>query len=320
MKILVTGHLGYIGSVMCGRLREQGHYVIGVDINPNQDKVEVDLAIGPQMVGHPTVAATAAAYKVDCIFHFAASTSVEESVYHPGLYYWNNTGETAALLRSLQDHEWRGKFIFSSTAAVYGNQAAGARETEWVLGPHNPYGYSKLMAEQIVKDVCTAAEIDAVIFRYFNVAGASATGGDHLTGTRLFSRLCEAIYDDQPFTINGNDYDTRDGTCIRDYVHVVDICRAHLAAVEYLNDHKGIHLFNLGAAEGFTNKEIVDAFIQHTGRPLRWEYGPQRPGDPPVVIADNKRFIEATGFEYTHTNVDDMVRSAWAWYQKCREQ
>lgn len=320
MKILVTGHLGYIGSVMCNLLREQGHYVIGIDINPGQDRVPVGLSLGPQMVGHPTVAATAAGIGVDCIFHLAASTSVEESVSHPGLYYWNNTGETAAFLRALQDKGWKGKFIFSSTAAVYGIQGDGAKESDWVLGPCNPYGYSKLMAEQVVKDVCQVAGIDAVIFRYFNVAGASESGGDHLTGTRLFSKLCEAIYDKKQFTINGNEYETRDGTCIRDYVHVLDICRAHLTAVDYLETHKGVHLFNLGASEGFTNKEIVDAFISHTGQPLEWQYGAPRPGDPPVIVADNGRFIEATGFEYTHTNLDEMVKSAWAWYQKCRAQ
>lgn len=320
MRVLVTGHRGYIGSVMVSMLKEIGIFCIGVDnAHPNFSDYKVDVALTCNVSSMQVIDAVRD-HKITHIFHFAASAAIEDSVTNPALYYWNNVGETTKLLGNLHQIGWRGKFIFSSTAAVYGERGSFATENQEKY-PCNPYGRSKLMCEQAIEDICHKAGIDAVIFRYFNVAGAYRDAGDHLTSDHILPKICSAIYDKKPFTINGSDYPTRDGTNVRDYVHVMDICRAHLHACDFLGDnpyHDYVYTFNLGSAEGFTNKEIVEAFIKHTGEELEWQYGPNRPGDPAYLVADNTKFIERTGFEYKHTDLEKIVTSAWDWYKKCK--
>lgn len=311
MRVMVTGHRGYIGSVMCELLKEQGHFVIGVDHNPEMKPVDlmIDLNSSANFADYP-VAQSVVSNNIDCIFHFAASASVSDSVANPAQYYINNTGNTATLLGYLHRLGWKGKFIFSSTAAVYGNEFNTPIAEDYEKTPCNPYGLSKLMCEQLITDVCTKAGIDAVMFRYFNVAGAYNNTGDHLTSGHIIPMICDSVYNDKQFTIFGNDYSTPDGTCIRDYVHVLDICRAHLHAAEW--NEPGVHVFNLGSSSGFSNKEIVDAFET----PVSYVYGDRRPGDPDTLIADNRKFISKTGFEYKHTNLKDIISSSWAWHNK----
>lgn len=313
MRIMVTGHRGYIGSVMVNMLKEQGHFVVGVDNNYRH--MPVDLLTDRYTsanVSEYVVAETAIEENIDYIFHFAASASVGDSVTNPALYYYNNVGETAKFLGNLHKLGWKGKFIFSSTAAVYGDRFVHPILEGFAKQPCNSYGHSKLMCEQVIQDICSVAGIDAVMFRYFNVAGAYGNAGDHIDSEHIIPKICASIWDTKPFVINGNDYNTRDGTCVRDYVHVVDVCRAHLHAAEWLES--GVHVFNLGSSQGFTNKEIVDNFVV----PVHYTYGPKREGDPTTLIADNKKFIETTNFEYTHTNLKEILTSSWEWYNKCR--
>lgn len=317
MRILVTGHRGYIGSVMVNMLKEQGHFVIGVD--NNYTHMPVDLVTDKYMsnsVGDLPVAQAVVENDIDYIFHFAASASVGDSVTNPALYYWNNLGETAKFLGNLHKRGWTGKFIFSSTAAVYGDRYHHPIMEGYATQPCNSYGHSKLMCEQAIRDICTTAGIDAVMFRYFNVAGAYGNAGDHLDSDHIIPKICDAVANKRIFTINGSDYNTRDGTCIRDYVHVVDICRAHLHAAEWLSTipEAGIHAFNLGSSQGFSNKEIVENFVV----PVDYTYGPRREGDPAKLVADNQKFIKWTGFEYTHTNLKEILTSSWEWYNKCK--
>lgn len=318
MRVLVTGHRGYIGSVMVSMLQELGIFCIGVD---NAERTYIDLKLNHSLFcdcSDDLVIESVIKHNITHIFHFAASAAIADSVTNPALYYYNNLGETAKLLGKLHQAGWKGKFIFSSTAAVYGENGSFVDEDE-LKNPCNPYGHSKLMCEQAIHDICPTAGIDTVIFRYFNVSGAfDDVAGDHLKGERIFSKLCDAAYDNQPFTINGSDYDTRDGTCVRDYVHVVDICRAHLHAADYLDSNPGIHAFNLGSSEGFTNKEIVESFVGLTGQNIDWSMGNRRPGDPPYLIANNRKFINQTGFEYKHTDLEKIITSAWSWYKKSR--
>ena len=329
MNVLVTGHRGYIGSVMVSMLRDHGIFCIGVD---NSERTYIDLKLDRSILADCSDDAVIDAVmkeNITHIFHFAASAAIADSVTNPALYYYNNLGETTKLLGKLHQAGWKGKFIFSSTASVYGEDGVYAVEDQ-VKNPCNPYGRSKLMCEEAIQDICASAGIDSIIFRYFNVAGAYTSkvwfvplafnndAGDHLDSEHIIQKICSAIYDKKHFTINGSDYDTRDGTCIRDYTHVLDICRAHLHAAEYLETNAGIHTFNLGSREGFTNKEIVEAFHKYTGEELKYVFGDRRPGDPPILIAENSKFIEQTGFEYRHTDLEKIVTTAWEWYNKSR--
>jgi UDP-glucose 4-epimerase len=317
MRVMVTGHRGYIGSVMVSMLKELGIFCIGVDKGERgYSDLLVDHSVGLE-VSNEVVTEYVLKHNITHIFHFAASAAIADSVTNPALYYWNNLGETAKFLGNLHQAGWKGKFIFSSTAAVYGEAGSNAFE-EQKKNPCNPYGHSKLMCEQAMEDICYRAGIDGVIFRYFNVAGAYNDTGDHLDSDHILPKICSAVYDKKPFRINGDSYETRDGTCVRDYVHVLDICRAHLHASDFLETKKGLFTFNLGSNEGFTNKEIVEAFKTYTGEELDWEYGPNRPGDPPLLIADNSKFNLLTGFEYKHTDLEKIVTSAWEWYKKCK--
>jgi UDP-glucose 4-epimerase len=251
---------------------------------------------------------------LDYIFHFAASASVSDSVSNPGLYYINNTAYTAQFLDYLNKCGWKGKFIFSSTAATYGNKFDIPIQEEFETNPCNAYGHSKLMCERIITDICTTAGIDAVMFRYFNVAGAHENSGDHLDSEHIIPKICNAVHNEKKFTIFGSDYSTIDGTNIRDYVHVIDVCRAHLHAANWLSNSSqpGVYTFNLGSSNGFSNKEIIDNF------PVKvdYQYGDRRAGDPGILIADNRKFIEATSFEYKHTNLRDIIDSSWKWYKR----
>lgn len=317
MRVMVTGHRGYIGSVMVTMLKELGIFCIGVD---NGERTYSDLVVDHAValeVSNKVVTDYVIKHNITHIFHFAASAAIADSVTNPALYYWNNLGETAKFLGNLHQAGWKGKFIFSSTAAVYGDRGSYCTENQEKF-PCNPYGHSKLMCEQAIDDICYRAGIDSVIFRYFNVAGAYNDAGDHLDSDHILPKICSAIYNKKPFVINGDSYPTRDGTCVRDYVHVLDICRAHLHASDFLEEKKGVYTFNLGSGEGFTNKEIVDAFRTYTGEEFEWEYGAKRPGDPAHLCADNTRFTDVTGFEYKHTDLEKIVTSAWEWYKKCK--
>ena len=317
MRVMVTGHRGYIGSVMVSMLKENGIFCIGVD---NAVRTYIDLKLDHSIFANcsdDVVVQSIIDEGITHVFHFAASAAIADSVTNPALYYWNNVGETAKLLGKLHQAGWKGKFIFSSTAAVYGDKGHWPKEDQEKL-PCNPYGHSKLMCEQAINDICLPAGIDSVIFRYFNVAGAYNDAGDHLDSDHILPKICSAIYDKKPFIVNGKDYSTRDGTCLRDYVHVIDICRAHLQASDFLIENKGVYTFNLGSGEGFTNKEIVEAFKAHTGEDFDWYYGPKRPGDPGRLRADNTLFIDETGFQYKHTDLEKIITSAWVWYKKSR--
>ena len=317
MRVLVTGHRGYIGSVMVSMLKELGIFCIGVD---NAERNYIDFKVDHSLFcdcSDDLVIEYVLKHNITHIFHFAASAAIADSVTNPALYYYNNLGETAKLLGKLHQAGWKGKFIFSSTAAVYGNMGSFASESDTLLYPCNPYGHSKLMCEQAIKDICYPAGISCVIFRYFNVAGAYNDAGDHLDSDHILPKICSAIYNKKPFTINGSEYPTRDGTCVRDYVHVMDICRAHLHASDFLEGKKCVFTFNLGSSEGFTNKEIVEAFKKYTGEELEYVYGPKRSGDPGSLMADNTKFLK-TGFEYKHTDLEKIVTSAWDWYKKCK--
>ena len=317
MRVLVTGSQGYIGSVMCKLLKEQGvEYVEGCDLvnrgnNPYASTWILDAA-------DPLVADRIVNSGITHIFHFAASAAIADSVTRPALFYHNNVGTTTKLLDNLVQRGWKGTFIFSSTSSVYGNHKEPVTEDSGLF-PANPYGVSKHMTEIAIKDICSKAGIDVVMFRYFNVAGAWDDVGDHSDAEHIIPKICHAAYHEKDFTINGREYNTRDGTCIRDYTHVVDICRAHLHASEYLKSNTGIHTFNLGTSKGTSNLEMVEAFHRFACKPFKVKFGENRPGDPAQLVCNARKFDD-TGFKYTHSSLEQIITSQWMWYQKQMEK
>lgn len=317
MRVLVTGSQGYIGSVMCKLLKEQNvEHVEGCDL--------IHRGNNPYATTHLFDAADSAVADrivnlgITHIFHFAASAAIADSVSRPALFYHNNVGTTTKLLDNLVQRGWKGKFIFSSTSSVYGNHQDPVTEDSGKF-PANPYGVSKYMTEVAIKDICEKAGIDVVMFRYFNVAGAWDDVGDHSDAEHIIPKICHAAYNGKEFTINGREYNTRDGTCIRDYTHVVDICRAHVHASEYLRTNPGVHVFNLGTSKGTTNLEMVEAFHRFTGKHFKIKFGDDRPGDPAQLVCNARKFDD-TGFRYTHSNLERIITSQWDWYQKQMEK
>jgi UDP-arabinose 4-epimerase len=235
-----------------------------------------------------------AAAKPDVVAHFAALISVAESVADPALHYGNNTLGTFNILESMRA-VGVDKIIFSSTAATYGLPETAPMPEDHPQKPINPYGWSKFMVERMMADYAAAYEPET------HVIPLAARG---------------ALRDDYQFTIFGDDFDTRDGTCVRDYVHVADLGRAHAAAADYLIKGGAADFFNLGTGEGATVKEIADAIERMSGKPLPRKIGPRRAGDPPVLIASNAKAKAKLGWEPTQSSVDEIVQSAWVWAQK----
>lgn len=315
MRVLVTGHRGYIGATMCAVLKQHGHYVVGIDCDPDHKSIDdtIDAYYDHSFEQQQTMQVIEQ-HGIDNIFHFAASVSVPESVANPSKYYNNNTANTAKLLDMISQSQWKGNFVFSSTAAVYGDCTGKPSEWQKTL-PINPYGASKLLCENIIHDVVAKSEFNVVIFRYFNVAGAHPDTGCHLDGSHVIPSMCRASTDNMPFVVYGKDYVTPDGTCVRDYVHVIDICRAHLHAVDYLTDHPGCHTFNLGSGNGFSVLQLVEAFNDTAD--LIYTFGIPRAGDPSWLVASNEKFV-ATGFEYAYTDVHQMIKSTWHCFQQAK--
>ena len=310
MKIVVTGAAGYIGSQTCKTLTRAGHEVIGVDrhkprhdyykvFHDNRDYNDIqDLLLG-----------------VDACVHIAATSLVGPSVTDPHSYYKNNVQGTLALMQDCKIQSVN-KFVFASSAACYGIVEDGICRIEDGNTPSNPYGWSKRMTEIMLNDFAKAYNMNSVSLRFFNVAGADSEGemGQEKQATHIIARVMESAMAGETFTFFGNDYPTPDGTCIRDYIHVEDIASGIKCSLDYLQDHTGAHVFNLGSGEGNSNKEIVDAIGYMTPLMPNTKVAEARAGDPPILIAD----VEATkelNWAPEH-GLNSIVSSAYNWYMK----
>ncbi|MGC1304204.1 MAG: UDP-glucose 4-epimerase GalE [Caulobacteraceae bacterium] len=319
--IFVTGGAGYVGSHCCKEFAAQGWKVVVYDnlYRGWRDLVQWGELVEGDILDRDRLQAAIAAAKPDVVAHFAALTYVGESVEDPALYYRNNTLGTFNILEAMRA-EGVDKIIFSSTAATYGLPEQAPMPEDHTQKPINPYGWSKLMVERMMADYAQAYGLRFAALRYFNAAGASPDGeiGErHEPETHVIPLAARgALRSDYQFTIFGDDFDTRDGTCVRDYVHVVDLGRAHAAAAQYLMDGGEAEFFNLGTGEGTTVKEIADAIEKVSGKPLPRKVGPRRAGDPPVLVASNAKARAKLGWEPTHSSVDEIVQSAWRWAQK----
>lgn len=321
-KILVCGGAGYIGSHMVRQLSESGFDVVVFDNlsqgNP-QAVGDVPLVQG-DLLDRDALTAVFATHDFDAVYHFAALIAVGESVVAPDLYYRNNVTGTLNLLDAMRA-AGVDRFVFSSTAAIFGNPRTDLIDESHPKSPLNPYGRSKLMIEQVLADYETAFGVRSVCFRYFNAAGAHPSGeiGEaHDPETHLVPNvLLAALGQRDGLEIFGDDYDTRDGTCIRDYIHIDDIASAHLAALAYMDAHPGAHAFNLGNGNGFSNKEVLDAAERVIGknRQIPYTIGPRRAGDAAVLVADSSRAKAELGWSPAIPEIERIIETAWNWHR-----
>lgn len=322
MQVLVVGGAGYIGSHAVKLLEKAGHRVIVVDNLSRGHRAAVPAAIPfycLSLAEKDTIEHVLRQHRVECVMHFAAFAYVGESVQRPLDYYQNNVAETVALLQAM-DRVGVNRFVFSSTCATYGQPEKIPITEETPQEPINPYGRSKLFVEQILADYAASRPAFAyAALRYFNVAGAArdgTLGEDHDPETHLIpSVLLTALGRRPHLEIFGTDYPTPDGTCIRDYIHVEDLCQAHIQVMEALQPG-GRLIYNLGIGRGYSVKEVVDAARRVTGIDIPVVYGPRRPGDPAVLYADASKIQRELGWRPEFTDIEAIVATAWRWFKE----
>ncbi|HEY8355650.1 MAG TPA: UDP-glucose 4-epimerase GalE [Methylophilaceae bacterium] len=322
MHYLVIGGAGYIGSHMVALLLEQGHRVTVVDDLSNGHR---DAVLGGELIvrdfsDRAFLDGLFSGQRFDGVFHFASRILVGESVGQPGKYYRDNTFATLTLLEAMRDHGID-RLVFSSTAAVYGEPDYVPIDEQHSCKPVNPYGASKLMVETMLGDFRRAHGLNYVALRYFNAAGADAKGrlGErHEPETHLVPLAIRAALGKMPpLKLFGDDYDTPDGTCIRDYIHVEDLCDAHLLAMQYMQDGGEPMAFNLGNGAGYSVRQVMDAVAAVGGREVPFVTAPRRPGDPARLVADATRARTMLGWQPRYADLEDIIRHAWQW--ECRQ-
>ncbi|EJM85816.1 MULTISPECIES: UDP-glucose 4-epimerase GalE [Pseudomonas] len=321
MKFLVIGGAGYIGSHMVKQLLRAGHELVVADnfstgyrsALPGGKLVELDIADAQALDD------VFAAEHFDAVFHFASFIQVGESVTEPAKYYRNNLAATLTLLQAMVRAKVK-HLVFSSTAAVYGDPVYVPIDEEHPKAAINPYGRSKWMVEQILEDFDRAYGLKSVCLRYFNAAGADPEGqlGErHEPETHLLPLILQAASGRrESITVFGRDYDTPDGTCIRDYVHVVDLVAAHALAVDYLLAGGASTAFNLGNGQGFSVQEVIDTVRRVTGQDFCVSDAPRRAGDPPRLVADPRKANAILGWQTQFASLEEIVTHAWKWEQK----
>jgi len=326
MTVLVTGGAGYIGSHMVLELLDAGESVVVLDNLSTGFRWAVPeparLVVGD--VGDQDLVATLVAeHAIDSIIHFAGSIVVPESVSNPLGYYHNNTVKSRALIEVAVESGVK-HFIFSSTAAVYGNPAVVPVAEDAELKPMSPYGSSKLMTEVMLRDASFAHDLQAVALRYFNVAGADPKGRSGQStprATHLIKVACEtALGKRSHMEVFGTDYPTEDGTCVRDYIHVNDLARAHLAALAYLRSGGKTDIFNCGYSRGYSVLEVIDAVKRASGSDFDVRLSERRPGDPAAIVAASDKIRGTLGWRPQLDDLDQIVAQALAWERQLDER
>lgn len=321
MRILVTGGAGFIGSHTCKVLKAKGHEPVVLDNLRTGHLWSVKY--GPfehgDILETDRLAEIMRRYRIDAVMHFAALAYVGESITHPEIYYRTNVQGTLSLLNAMR-LVGVDKFIFSSSCATFGNIGHKISEMD-AQNPVNPYGATKLMIERVLQDYAVAYGIGSVALRYFNAAGSDPDGelGEiHDPETHLIPlTLFVAAGMRQNLSVFGTDYDTEDGTCIRDYIHVCDLADAHVAAIDLL-EPSTFKPFNLGNGNGFSVRQVIDRVEAVTGRPIAWEAAPRRAGDPPSLVADATAAREVLGWFPKYPSLDDMISHAWGFLNENR--
>jgi UDP-glucose 4-epimerase len=310
--VVVTGSAGYIGGQTALQLRDLGHTVYGIDRRKSpQHLAEVCNGFLYQDFASDIALSWIIGKQPDAIIHCAGTSLVGPSMTDPGEYYNNNVTKTLKLLDVVKRALPRTRIIFSSSAATYGEPTMIPISEAEPTDPVSPYGESKLMIDMMLKSYHRAYATNFVSFRYFNACGADSQGrhGQEPGATHIIGRVLESIRDQKEFVLNGDDYDTHDGTCVRDYVHVADIAQAHILA---LSPSIPAGIYNLGSNQGTSNREIIAAAERITGQTVKIKQGPRREGDPDALVADSSKFNQLVRWQ--RFNLDDMIRHAWKWY------
>jgi UDP-arabinose 4-epimerase len=320
-NILVTGGAGYIGSHACKALSKAGYRPIAYD----------NLSFGHEwaakwgplergdILDRSRLDEVLKQYEPIAVLHFAAFTYVGESVADPGKYYRNNVAGSLTLLEAMRDRNI-GTIVFSSTAATYGIPDAAPIREDAPQRPINPYGASKLMVERMIQDFAVAHKLKFTMLRYFNASGAdpdNQIGEDHTPETHLIPLALDAAAGRRPnLTVFGSDYDTPDGTCVRDYIHVTDLAAAHICALEALKGGRPSAAYNLGNGLGASVQEVIDTAQRVTGVPIPVVRGERRPGDPGTLITDSSKAQQELGWIPAITDLSQIIGTAWAWHQR----
>jgi len=321
MSILVCGGAGYIGSHTVKELIGKYEVVVldnlstGYPFLLDNNVTFVNGDLGDEAV----LDFVFTTYKIEAVFHFAANSLVGESVEKPLQYYGNNVSATVMLLKKMVEYGV-GKFVFSSTAATYGIPTTNLITEKTATNPINPYGRSKLMIEQILADVAHAHKLEYVVLRYFNAAGAHASGEigeSHEPESHLIPIVMQQLLGlREKISVFGTDYDTADGTCVRDYIHVTDLANAHVLAYEGLNSGKvSNEVYNLGNGAGYSVKEIIDVCERVSGKSAVVEYVDRRPGDPAELVASSEKIYKSLGWK-PKFQLEKIIESAWKWHSK----
>ena len=319
-SLLITGGAGYIGSHTVLHLLERHERIIVLDnlVFGHEEALPAGRVTFVQgdMSDAGVVEGIFSGQKIEAVLHFAAFAFVGESVTDPLKYYRNNLAAPLTVLEAMQRHGCR-RFIFSSTCATYGNPVQMPMDESHPQAPVNPYGASKQMLERVLRDCEVAWGLKSVFLRYFNASGCDAEGRigeDHEPETHLIPRVLMAITGEiENITVFGTDYPTPDGTCIRDYIHVCDLARAHALALDYLRRGGETVAVNLGTGRGFSVREIIATAEQVTGKTVPVSYGPRRAGDPPELVANPARAKEVLGWVAEHCDPAEHITSAWKW-------
>jgi UDP-glucose 4-epimerase len=322
MNVLVAGGAGYIGSHTVKRLKESGHNPVIYDNLSRGHRTVVDIlkvpAVAADLNDRDVLVDTLREHKIDTVMHFAAFAYVGESVEKPLMYYRNNVATTISVLESMQEAGVN-RFVFSSTCAVYGDPDKIPITEDEKKAPVSPYGRSKLQVEQILQDTTLGwKEFKFAALRYFNASGCAMDGSigeDHDPETHLIPVILQAILGVRPgITVFGTDYPTKDGTNVRDYIHVDDLADAHILAMQRLDEQKQIFC-NLGTGNGFSVKEIIATADTVTGKKVPVTFGPRRPGDAIALYADPSRAKTLLGWEAKHKDPETIISSAWRWFK-----
>ncbi len=313
MRVLVTGGAGYIGSVITEELLEAGHSVVVYDslVKGHMEAIHPEAVFVQAELAKDTLRRVLEEQQIEAIIHMAAFSLVPESVTHPETYFENNVSGSLGVVEAMIQAGVK-RLVFSSTAALYGEQEQMPIVEEAQTQPTNPYGASKLIVEQMLPWLAQAHGLTCTSLRYFNAAGATGRyGEDHHPETHLIPLVLTAALEDQPVQIFGTDYPTPDGTGIRDYIHVVDLAQAHIQALT--RTEPGLRIYNLGNGQGYSVRQVIESAQRVTGLPIRVEERPRRPGDQAITSASSARIRAELGWQPRYPDLDTIIESAWRW-------
>jgi UDP-glucose 4-epimerase len=321
-RVLVVGGAGYIGAQAVAELARAGHDTVALDnlVHGHREAVRTGAFEKGDIGDLAFVRGVFQRHRIHAVMHFGAFTYVGESVTDPAKYYSNNLGSTLQLLQAMREAGCL-RIIFSSTAATYGEPEHTPITEDHPQRPINPYGRGKWMVEQVLADYERAYGLRSIVFRYFNAAGADPDGSigeDHTPETHLIPLVLQAITSGKPLQVFGQDYPTPDGTCVRDYIHVVDLARAHLLGLDRLLSGGPSGAFNLGNGNGYSVRQVIETAEKVTGRQVPYSVGPRRAGDPAVLVGSAQKAMKELGWKPAFAELEKIVETAWRWHQRVR--